>query len=761
MNLGNVSEFTFNKSGNWLAWTTEAEDRTGNGVQIRNMENGVVWPLDSGEATYRALSWTKEGDALALLKGEDDDDFEQELHSLLGFYRFEESLPATVSYDPTQDESFPEGMTISPNRMPQWQEDLSSIAFGIDEVDEKENDEEANEPEAKEDADEDVEDADEDVEVADLVIWHWFDKRMQSQQEVEKPRDEKFSYLALYRVEEKQFVRLADEELREVTLGPNDGFAIGVDHRAYQRAGSLDGRRYQDVYAVDPANGKRTLAAEKVRWLYDENPPGNRLLYYLDGHFFSYDIAKGNSVNITKNVPTSFVDSEDDHNVVDPPVGPFGWSEDGRYVLLYDHWDIWKVAADGSGGTNLTINGKKDGIRYNNVFRLDPEDEGIDLSEGVYINAYGEWTKKSGVAHLGAGSNEVKRLLWDDAFFSGLLKAKDSDVYLFRRETQDAYSDFRVAGADFANARVITDANPQQSEFSWSAGSMLVDYVSDKGQKLQAALFLPADYEEGKKYPTVVYIYEDLSQRLNRYDQPIAYSFNKTVYTSRGYAVLMPDIKYQVNDPGMSAVWCVLPALDAAIATGVVDEERVGLQGHSWGGYQTSFLVTQTQAFRAAVAGAPLTNMISMYSSIYWNTGNANQPIFESSQGRFEGSYLEHLEAYARNSPVYHARNVETPLLLLHNDKDGAVDWNQGIEYFNTLRRLEKPVVMLQYVGENHGLRKPANRKDYFVRMAEFFDHHLRGEPAPKWLEEGVSRLDLEDHLRERAEEQKPGKEEK
>ncbi|GAI09707.1 unnamed protein product, partial [marine sediment metagenome] len=181
-----------------------------------------------------------------------------------------------------------------------------------------------------------------------------------------------------------------------------------------------------------------------------------------------------------------------------------------------------------------------------------------------------------------------------------------------------------------------------------------------------------------------------------------------------------------------------------------VDKDRIGIHGHSWGGYQSSFLVTQTDIFKACVTGAPLTNMISMYSSIYWNSGSANQPIFESSQGRFKGGYWENIEAYTRNSPVYYARNVKTPLIILHNDKDGAVDWNQGIEYFNTLRRLGKPVVMLQYKGENHGLRKPANQKDYTIRMREFFDHHLMGKPAPKWLQEGISHLKLEEHIKER-----------
>jgi len=215
----------------------------------------------------------------------------------------------------------------------------------------------------------------------------------------------------------------------------------------------------------------------------------------------------------------------------------------------------------------------------------------------------------------------------------------------------------------------------------------------------------------------------------------------------------MPDIVYRVNDPGMSAVWSVIPAVKAAIATGVVDSSRVGLHGHSWGGYQTAFLVTQTDMFKAAIAGAALTDMVSMYSSVYWNSGSANQPIFESSQGRFSGHFLDNTEAYIRNSPAYHADKVKTPLILLHNDKDGAVDFNQGITFYNTLRRLGKDVIMLQYVGENHGLRKPENQKDYAVRMREFFDHHLRGLPAPGWMTDGVPRLELDEHLKARRQE--------
>jgi dipeptidyl aminopeptidase/acylaminoacyl peptidase len=284
----------------------------------------------------------------------------------------------------------------------------------------------------------------------------------------------------------------------------------------------------------------------------------------------------------------------------------------------------------------------------------------------------------------------------------------------------------------------LTNGLPNQDQFLWSSGARLIDYTSAKGDKLQGALFLPANYEKSKRYPTIVYIYEKLSSGLNKYQAPVANGFNKALYTSNGYAVLMPDIKFTVNDPGRSAVWCVLPALEAAVASGVVDKNRVGLHGHSWGGYETAFLVTQTDAFKAAIAGAPLTDMVSMYNAIFWSSGTAEMTMFESGQCRFSGGFWEELEAYIRNSPIHQARNVKTPLLLLHNDGDTNVNWTQGIEYFNTLRRLQKPVVMLQYKGENHGLAKSANKKDYTIRMREFFDHYLMDKAPPAWLVAGL-----------------------
>jgi dipeptidyl aminopeptidase/acylaminoacyl peptidase len=328
-------------------------------------------------------------------------------------------------------------------------------------------------------------------------------------------------------------------------------------------------------------------------------------------------------------------------------------------------------------------------------------------------------------------------------------KARNAEVFAFTRQTAVDYPDYYLTDGSFKDPKKVTDANPQQKDYLWTAGTKLIEYKGVDGKRLQGVIHLPANYEPGKKYPTIVYIYEKLSQGMHQY-QPPSLNGIGSYWTSNAYAVLNPDIAYRLNDPGVSAKECILPALDAAIATGVVDGDKMALHGHSWGGYQTAFMVTQTNRFKCAIAGAALTDLVSMYSLVYNNVGMANQPIFESSQGRFTGGYWDLQDAYLRNSPVYFAKNVQTPLLLLHNDKDGAVDFTQGVEYYNTLRRLQKPVVMLQYRGENHGLARPENRKDYAIRMKEFFDHHLMGKPAPDWWKEGVPYIKMDEHLKNR-----------
>ena len=754
--LGNVAEFTFDKKGAWLALVIDAAGQLGNGLQLREMKTGAITALDTGKASYRSLTWNKDTTAFALFKGTDTKPGGEKIYSILAVTDLGPK-PTKIVCDPKADKAFPAELAIGTSRPALWTDDLSSITFGISEQKAKETAPAPKDLAKKDDPKKEVpsgtpKTAPVSEAKPDMVIWHWKDDRLQPMQEKQAEADKSFTYLAVYHVKEKKFVRLADADCKQVALGGQAKFAIGQDSKPYQYLGSLDGKRFTDIYAIEPATGKRTKVLTKARYFFGTDPAGTRALNYDDGHFSVVDLATGQSVNITEKVTaTSFIDNDDDHNVAKPPTRPVGWSRDGKSVVISDGFDFWKVAADGTGGENLTVNGKKDGIRYTNFNQFEPEprEPGLDLTKPAFIGMYGEWTKKSGYANWEPGKTGVTPLIWADAAVTALQKARTAEAYSFTKGTIAEYPEVYLAGATL-DGKKATATNPQQADYAWSAGAKLVDYKGTGGKRLQGALYLPANYEPGKKYPAVVYIYEKLSEELHRYSPPTTRALNIAIYTSNGYAVFCPDITYRLNDPGISAVECVLPALDAAIATGVVDAAKVGLQGHSWGGYQTAFLVTQTNRFKAAIAGAPLTDLVSMYSSMYWNSGSTNQPIFESSQGRFTAGYWAEQEAYIRNSPVYQATKVTTPLVILHNDKDGAVDFAQGIEYYNTLRRLQKQVVMLQYKGENHGLAKPENLKDYAARMREFFDHHLMGKPAPDWWTDGVPHLKIHDHLKNR-----------
>jgi dipeptidyl aminopeptidase/acylaminoacyl peptidase len=784
INIGNVGDFAFDESGSYLAYTIDAHDEIGNGIQLRDLRTDVVRPLDSEQALYRRLAWADSGPAFAVLRGKPDTVAKDTLYSVVAFTGIGTATQKKSVFDAAGRPDFPAGMKVSADRAPHIADDFATVFFGIREA----------KPKAAADVMASRDNAsqrppivqagapgeggmrnqprvDQDDETPTLVLWHWKDPRLQSQQLVQEQQDRTYSYLSEYRLTDNKFVRLSDDALRQVTLLPHDRYAYGVDSRDYDQQASYDGRRYADIYTVDLRSGARSVALKKaLQFSGLPSPDGKQLLYWGDdANYWTLDLATGQKRNVTREVPVTFANTDDDHNNIVPPPRPvMAWAKDGSAVLLSDGWDVWRVPVGASGrALNLTTDGRKNQIRYQRLYAFANGssigrggrgaraagfgiEEGVDLTKPLYFSTYGEWTKREGLSRVEPGKIGATSLVWDDASYA-FTKAKDADVYIYTRQTSQQFPDYYVASPDFRSGRRVTDANPQQKDFAWSSGARLIKYVSDKGDTLQGALYLPANYEPGKKYPLLVTIYEKRSQLLNSYVTPSETSTpNRSIYTSRGYAVLDPDIVYRVNDPGMSAVWCVLPAVRAAIATGAIDSTHIGLWGHSWGGYQTAFLVTQTNMFHAAVAGAPLTDMVSMYSSIYWNTGGTNQGIFEASQGRFKGNFIQNYDAYIRNSPAFHADKVTTPLIILHNDKDGAVDFNQGITYYNTLRQLGKDVILLEYIGENHGLQRPVNMKDYAVRMREWFDYQLKGATPADWIVNGVPRIKLEEELKSR-----------
>ncbi len=766
--IANVSEFSFDDSGEWVAYAVSTPDDIGSSVQLRQVATGVTRSLESRKASYRRLTWADSSRALAALRvvrdsasGDDDATVLLWSDAMAG-----SSRPSIVH---ASTNGVPGWFVVSSDRALTWSKDRSRIFFGLREPRPRQENANArpvagpaaNAPAPGAGAGGRIAAAPQtSADVPSLVLWHWKDGRPQSQQQVQENADRAFSYLATFDIAAGRVTRLADERVRDISIGPRSTWGIGTDDRDYERERGLRGFAYRDLYAVNLATGERTLIQKKVPGAGGVagsayTPDNAKVAYYDAGDWKVHDFAANTTRTVSAGVPTQFWNTEDDHNQVKPPIGGglIGWSSDGEHLIVRDNWDVWRLPASGRGAVNLTRTGKRDQVRHQARLLFDPRTStaGIDLSQPLWFETYGEWTKKEGLVRVDPRAGGATQVAWEDAKVD-FRRARDADTWVFVRQTVKDFPDWHAADAGLTNVRRLTHANPQQSDVAWTPGAVLIDYTCEQGLgRRQAALYLPAGYERGKRYPTLTYIYEKLSQNFHTYPQPNATRYaNPAVYTSRGYAYLQPDIQYKINDPGRSALWCIVPAVRAAIAAGYVDAERVGLQGHSWGGYQTAFVTTQTKVFKTGVAGAPLTDMTSMFASIYWNTGSTDASIFIASQGRFTGSPNEIPEAYDRNSPQQFAQQVSIPLMLLHNDRDGAVDYNQGITYYNHLRHLEKEVVLLEYVGENHGLARPANQKDYALRMTEWFDTFLRDQPAPEWLMEGVPRLRMEQHLKER-----------
>ena len=739
LNVGNVADFAFNDSGRWLAYTIDAREQVGNGVQLRDLSTGVVKSIDAGKALYRRLAWTDTLASFAFLKGTADSANTDTTWAAIGVSRVGSAQQQMVTVGAGAKATLPNGMEVSPDRTPRWFEAQDGLLIGL---------RVASAPLPK---GEQLEDDDR----PSLILWHGKDSRLQSMQLVQEQADKGFSFMASYLPATQQVVQLTDDVVRTATLGARDALLLGSDNSAYERQTSVDGIQRRDVYVIDTRTGTRTLVKKEARGQAQLSPDARTVLFWDDGHWQAFNVATKQVTNVTQGAPVSFVDTEDDHNVDRPATQVIGFSKDGRFVLLQDNYDVWRVGLAGGSYTNLTVNGRAQRIRYNRRLVTDVRERGIDLTKPIFMVAMQHRTKKEAMVRLDPNkAGAVVLSGWRDTRIAPM-KARNADVWVASIQTAARFPDYwRVsfAGGALSDSVRLSDANPNMNGVAWSAGSRLVSYVTEKGDSLQGALYLPAGYQEGKSYPTLTFIYELQSDNLNSFYSP-TYSSSPNaligVHNSRGYAVFLPDIVYKINDPGMSAVWSVVPAVKAAIATGIVDSARVGLHGHSWGGYQTSFLVTQTNIFKSAVAGAPLTDMVSMYSSVYWNTGSANQSIFQSSQGRFKGNFIENKDAYERNSPNRFADKVKTPLIILHDDKDGAVDFNQGITYYNTLRQLNKDVILLEYVGENHGLAQWKNKRDYSQRLMEYWDAYLKGEPAPEWLKNGIPRLKMEEHLRE------------
>jgi len=747
--FGNVAEFAWQDNGRLLAFTVDAEGKAGNGVQLFDPQTGLLRLLDSGEATFTGLAWREKDDDLACYRSRTDNDYEEDTHVVLAWRDLGSAGAATATraYDQAADQTFPADMRIVPFRRLQWAKDGSALYFGIQEwLKKPKQDSKQGAPAAGADPKETKPAAKE--KPAGVDVWHSKDERIIPMQRVQKARDLERHYASAWRIDEGTWLKLGTDRFEQVTILEGDRFALETDRKPYITENMFDTAR-QDVYVIDLASGARKKAITGV-WHFSGASPGGRYLLYFHGdQYWTYEPATGKTSNISGALKTVWTNPEYDtpFRVQRPPSGMGGWLKDDAAVLLYDQHDVWRVAPDGSGGTRLT-RGAEEAIQHR-VVRIEVESRFVDPSVPTYFSVYGRWTKKSGYASATLGSAPAPagapaRLVWADKAVGRLVKAGKAGVFAYTVQGFDDSPDVLVGGAGLVDARPLTRTNPFQTDYAWGRSSV-VDYRNSRGDRLQGALYYPAGYVAGRQYPMIVYVYERLSQGVHTYVVPSERSpYNAAVFAANGYFVLSPDIVFRPRDPGIAAVDCVTAAVKAVLATGMVDPKRVGLVGHSWGGYEASFIPTQTSIFAASIAGAPITNLLSFYGAIHWNQGMPEPQHFETGQARMDVPFWVDLPAYIRNSPTLFVDKLRTPMLIFFGDKDGTVDFRQGVEMYNYARRAGKQLVMLVYANENHSAQEKPNQIDYHRRILQWFGHYLKGEDAPAWITKGVTVVDSE-----------------
>ena len=730
--FGNVGEATWQSKGRLLALSITAEERAGNGVQVFDPVNGTLRVLDSAPARYLGLVWRRDADDLVVLKSVTDETRDGANYSVLAWTGVGGS-ERKAQYDASADAALGAGRRVVAFRRPAWSEDGTRVFVGIAPWPEKA---------AKKEKDADA------GEAPTVDVWHPRDVDVMPKQKVGASRDRQRSLLAAWALDKRSVVLLGKDYSEQVMplKAPNLAYAVSWTTAALDRSWGRFGTA--SIALIDTSTGERTTVVERADDRFVRaSPDGKYILFYLDGQYSTVDTARRVVTNITRTIATSFADRDSDSTDVQRPwFGYAGWTTGDRDVLLYDKFDIWQVAANGSKAVKLT-----DGAAEQIAFRyadLDPQEETLDLTKPSYVEMTGVWSKKSGYALLAPGAGSPQRLMWVDKRVTALAKAKDADVYQYVVQSYEDSPDVFVAGASLAGAKQLTATNAFQSKYAWGRAE-LIDFKSEKGQRLQGVLRYPANYERGKKYPMIVYVYEKLSDGLHRYIAPSQREYyNATSFTSAGYFEFEPDIVFRPREPGLSVIECVRPAVAAVVQMGVVDPKRIGMIGHSWGGFDTAYLATHTDIMAAAVAGAPITNLVSNYGSHHFSSGIAETDHIETGQQRMQVPLWEDLPAYTRNSAVFGVNTMTTPLLIEVGDADGTVFWHQGVELYNAARRAKKDVVLLVYGGEDHGLRQKANQVDYHQRILAWFGHYLKGDAAEPWITSGVTFLDRDKALK-------------
>lgn len=725
-----VSEYYFDKKGNRLLIETTKNSKDSNSraaVIIYNLASEKIDTVMNGFNEAKNFSFDEAGKQLAFVAERDSSAKALQKFYKLWYYTVGSDSAALIAEKNTTGMQL--GYTISENATPVFSKDGKKLFFGTAPITPAKDTTLV------------------DFELARLDVWHYNDDYLQPQQLKQLSSELKRSYLAVMKPGDDRIVQLGAEDAERISLVDegNAGWVLAESNKGNRVEGQWTGRTKTTAYAISTTDGRRRIIQANALANFEASPKGKYVFWYdpVAKNYFTWNEATGQTRNISDKIKEPLYDVENDVPDYPRQAGFTGWTENDRYMLINDVYDIWQADPNGTEQPRNITNGfgKKNKTELNYV-SLDREKRFIDADENVLLRSLNKTTKFGGFYTKKVSEVSDPVLLTDGPYsFSNPLKADSAADYIVQRSNISKSELY--ATTDLKNLLQLTDIADQQKDYNW-LNVELVKWKMFDGKMSEGLLFKPENFDPKKKYPVIFYFYERNADGLFAYRAPApsASTVNIPYFVSNGYLVFDPNIYYKDGEPGNSAYNSVVSAAKYLSKMPWVDSTRMAIQGQSWGGYQVAYLVTRTNMFRAAWAGAPVANMTSAYGGIRWGSGLNRQFQYEHTQSRIGATLWQRPDLYLKNSPLFAADKVNTPLVIMHNDADGAVPWYQGIEYFTALRRLGKKVWLLEYNGEDHNLVERKNRKDLSVRLGQFFDYYLKDAKPAKWIKDGVPATD-------------------
>lgn len=730
VDLQYVTEFSFDTLSQYFAYVVSEPDGKKNGLYVMYLKGEFSLPIkadvDSG-VVISTLSWNKARRALSYVKS-----FEiknTKIDSAMICYMPMELLVPQVIVDFTQ---LPNDWYIPRKNRLRWTEDGQRLFFGI-----KPKMDTSIAKDKIKFNDTNFYDVKTILKKADYTLWHWNDPKVKTHEKTWWEKNKDRTFWCVYHINTKKFFQLADFSLPSVDFVDNETYTVGYDPNPYTKEATWEGE-YFDLYLVNLNTGEKKLVAKKLNERAHISPQGKYLVFYKDKNWHLYDPKLDTLVNLTGKMKYAFYDEDYDMPSPPPSYGFGGWFENDNAFLLYDKYDIWKFFSDNYGYVCQTVVFGRDLKQTYRIIELDKNKKFYRNSDTVLISAYYNDKKYTSIYLLEFKILGPLALLEEPKNFKIIQKAKNADKILFSRESYDEFPDLWVGNFALSSYKRLTNHSEEfLSKYKWGSVE-LVRWTNSLGDTLDGFVIKPDDFDPKKKYPLVVYFYERFSQLMYNFQFPyIGHRPCFQIYCSEDYIYFLPDIKYRIGSPGNSALDCIVSGVRHLISKGYIDTTAIGIMGHSWSGYQTAYIITQTNMFSAAVAGAPVGNMTSAYSGIRLESGLARQFQYERYQSRIGGNLWDSLANYINNSPVFKAQTATTPLLIMFGDEDQAVPWQQGIELYLAFRRLQKTIFFLQYHNEKHWPEKFHNKLDYAIKIKEFLDTYLKKKTPPEWIQKG------------------------